>query len=126
MPLDPSQFDTGTTVGQVALLIAVVTSGVVALRPIIKDLRSNKGRKNYSVIANELAAARREIAFALKVQRQSSEWQMTARELIRTTRMDLIDAGVPMSDKISRLSDKLEEIEDRDTYSEHIIIKEEE
>lgn len=123
MTIDPSQIDTGTTIGQVALLIAVVTSGVVALRPVIKDLRSNKGRKNYAVIANELAAAKREVAFALQIQRQSSEWQMTARELIRATRMDLIDAGVPISDKIKRLSDKLEEIEDRDPYADHMTIE---
>ncbi len=124
MGIDISQINTDTTIGQVAFLFSVIVAGVVALRPVLKDLKSGRSGKKYLVIANELELVKRELSFALQIQRHNSEWQMTARELIRLTRLELADAGVPVDKRLKRLATRLEEIEDEDIYSKHIIPKE--
>lgn len=126
MGIDVSQIDTGTTLGQVTLFIVVVVGGIVTLRPVLKDLRKSKGQKNYAVLSSEMEAVKRELNFSIKIQRHNSEWQIVARELIRLMRLEMVDSGVDINSNIENLTRRLEEIEDRDIYSDHILIKEEE
>lgn len=126
MGIDPSQINTDTTIGQIMLFIMVVVAGIVSLRPVIRDLRKSKGQKNYKVVTNELDSVKRELNFAIQIQRHNSEWQIVARELIRVMRLEMVDSGVPIDDRVENLTRRLEEIEDRDIYSDHILIKEEE
>lgn len=123
--VDSAQIDTSSTLGQIGFFISVVVAAVVTLRPLIKDLRTTRSRKGYSVIANELESLKQEQGFSLQLQRHNAEWQLTAREAMRVYRMELAKAGVPEDPRITALAARLEEIEDRDIYSEHILIKEE-
>lgn len=126
MGIDISQINTETPIGQITLLIAVIVAGIVALRPVLKDLRKSRGQKNYAVMASEMEAVKRELSFSIQIQRHNSEWQIVARELIRIMRLERVDAGAEMDSRIENLARRLEEIEDRDIYSDHILIKEEE
>lgn len=126
MGVDISQINTETTVGQITLLIAIIVAGIVALRPVIKDLRKNKGQKKYAVMASEMESTKRELNFSIQIQRHNSEWQIVARELIRIMRLEMTDAGIPLDDRIQNLMRRLEEIEDRDIYSDHILVEEDE
>lgn len=126
MGIDVSQIDTGTTLGQVTLLILAIAGGIATLRPVLKDLQKSKGQKNYAVLSSEMEAVKRELNFSIKIQRHNSEWQIVARELIRLMRLEMVDSGVEISSNVENLTRRLEEIEDRDIYSDHILIKEEE
>lgn len=131
MGVDISQLNLDSPLGQIALLIIVVSTAIVTIKPVIADviagIKKGSGgkRKNYAVIANELEATKRELNFAIQIQRHESQWHIVAREIIRLARLDLSVMDESTREKIESLSKKLEEIEDRDIYSEHILIKEE-
>lgn len=126
MGVDVSQINTETTLGQITLLVAIIVAGIVALRPVLKDLRKSKGQKNYAVMASEMEATKRELNFSIQIQRHNSEWQIVARELIRIMTLEMIDAGISLDPKVENLMRRLEEIEDRDIYSDHILVEEQE
>lgn len=126
MGVDLSLINTETTIGQLALLIGVIISGIVALRPSFKDLRDRGEKRSYKVIANELVSVKKELGFSLQVQRHATEWQLVAREYIRLLRLELADAGVETNDRLKDLHQRLEGLDSKDIYSEHILIKEDE
>lgn len=126
MAIDTTQISTDTAVGQIAVLISVIVGAVVALRPVVKDIKEGRKKRSYAVLAGEIESLRRELSFSVQIQRHSSEWEIIARELIRVMRLELVESGIEPNQRVETLMKRIEELDDRDIYSEYIVIGEEE
>lgn len=113
MTVDPNLINTQTTIGQITLLILVSTTLLINLRPVLKNSGKKFKQRNISSMAQQLKAANSEISYSRELTKNLSEWQLTARELIRHLRNRLVEAGVESDDRSFKLLDLLEEIEQR-------------
>lgn len=119
MTLDPAQVDSGSSWGQATLLVIAVTALLTSVTPHLKGLFSRpKGdkRSNYKTLVSELESARRDNTFLLETNRNLGDWQLAGRELIRILRNDIIEAGLELSSRVISLSDRIEQIENKDPY----------
>ena len=118
MGVDPSQINTSTTAGQIALLLIALGAVITALTPLLKGLKglkspkARKAHRNHVALTEELGTAKRELDYTRRINRHISDWQLSGRELIRLLRLELVSNGIALTPKMSELIEMMNRIED--------------
>lgn len=111
MPFDVSQIDTGTTLGQVAIIIVVAGMIVTTFKDVLKGVPKGVKHRNYRNLASDLRETRIELSYQQGLNKSMREWELYAREALRQMQNHLIEAGVEADPRVSRLFELLEDNE---------------
>lgn len=111
MELDLSQIDSSTLLGQLAILIVVLSGLFTAIKPLVSGVPKSIKYRNYRSLANDLRETKFELDYQRGLNRSMREWELMARETLREMQNDLVSAGVPENPRIGRLLELLEDNE---------------
>lgn len=108
---DISQIDSGTTLGQVVIGLIALAMIVTTFKDVFKGVPKAVKHRNYRNLASELKETRLELNFQRGMNKSMREWELLAREVIRQMQNDLVEAGVEMDPRVTRLMELLEDNE---------------
>lgn len=111
MELDVGQIDSSTLLGQIAILLVVLSGLVTALKPLISGVPKSIKHRNYRSLASDLRETKFELDYQRGLNKSMREWELMAREALREMQNDLVSAGVPENQRINRLLELLEDNE---------------
>lgn len=111
MELDLSQIDSSTLLGQLAILIVVLSGLFTAMKPLVSGMPNSIRHRNYRSLANDLRETKFELDYQRGLSKSMREWELMARETLREMQNDLVSAGVPENPRIQRLLELLEDNE---------------
>lgn len=118
--IDLSSIDSGSAVGQLIILFAVIAAVLTQLKPSIKGVKNAiKNRSNRS-LQDENSAFRKELAYSRVTNRNLNDFQLAARELIRILTLEMVKSGVEIPERAKALKSALEEIEQRSVSEEDV------
>lgn len=111
--IDPNSIDQSTQIGQFTMLIAVLGILFSAAQPFLPKRRGgDKSRRE--ILAERLELEVRNATIVREVNKNLSDWQLTARNLIRVLKNDLVASGGSISPQAENLESRLEEIDERE------------
>ena len=106
-----------SVIGQVTLLLVALAIVSKTFRPLIQTPKDFKNSRSNKAMSEELKIAKKELEYSRTLRRDLTDWQLAARELIRTMKLEIIEAGGHVTGRMQQLSDMLDEIENRSLTS---------
>lgn len=115
--ISTENINTDSVIGQVTLLLVALAIVGKTFKPLIQTPKEFKNNRSNKAISEELKIAKKELEYSRTLRRDLTDWQLAARELIRTMKLELIEAGGQVTGRMQQLSDMLDEIENRSLTS---------
>lgn len=115
--ISTENINTDSVIGQVTLLLVALAIVGKTFKPLIKTPKEFKNNRSNKAISEELKIAKKELEYSRTLRRDLTDWQLAARELIRTMKLELVEAGGQVTGRMQQLSDMLDEIENRSLTS---------
>lgn len=106
-----------SVIGQVTLLLVALAIVGKTFKPLIQTPKDFKNSRSNKAMSEELKIAKKELEYSRTLRRDLTDWQLAARELIRTMKLEIIEAGGHVTRRMQQLSDMLDEIENRSLTS---------
>lgn len=113
MTFDPSQMNTNSLPGQIALIIFALASLAGTVKPLLSGANPKNMKKARMIkgIKQDLEIAHKEILHRTEESRILHEWQLVARQLIYIMRNSMASSGVEITEHMEKLMDALEQYE---------------
>ena len=115
--ISTENINTDSVIGQITLLLVSLAIVGKTFRPLIKSPKELKNSRSNKAMSEELKIAKKELEYSRTLRRDLTDWQLAARELIRTMKLEIIEAGGDITGRMEQLSDMLDEIENRSLTS---------
>ena len=112
--VDINQIDQTTSLGQITMLLAVVGVLASAVAPFIPKRGPKSYRARIEIINERLEIESKNGQIVRKINRDLSDWQLIARQLIRILRNEIINSGGTVPDTVEQLEGQLDEIDNRE------------
>lgn len=112
--VDINQIDQTTSLGQITMLLAVVGVLASAVAPFIPKRGPKSYRARIEIINERLEIESKNSRIVRSINKDLSDWQLIARQLIRVLRNEIINLGGTVSDTAEQLEDQLDEIDNRE------------
>lgn len=106
-----------SVIGQVTFLLVALAIVGKTFKPLIQTPKDFKNSRSNKAMSEELKIAKKELEYSRTLRRDLTDWQLAARELIRTMKLEIIEAGGHVTGRMQQLSDMLDEIENRSLTS---------
>ena len=106
-----------SVIGQVTLLLVALAIVGKTFAPLIQTPKEFKNNRSNKAMSEELKISKKELEYSRTLRRDLTDWQLAARELIRTMNLEIIEAGGQVTGRMQQLSDMLDEIENRSLTS---------
>lgn len=115
--INAENINTDSVIGQATLLLVALAIVGKTLAPLIQTPKEFKKNRSNKAMSEELKISKKELEYSRTLRRDLTDWQLAARELIRTMKLELIEAGGQVTGRMQQLSDMLDEIENRSLTS---------
>lgn len=116
--INPSEIDQTSLIGQITMLLLAVGVILSALRAYLPKSRGAEGKSRVEILKDKVKASEEDSAFTRKVNNNLSEWQLTAREVIRVLKNHLVDNGIEIPERVKAMEDHLRAIDEREIFDE--------
>lgn len=116
--IDPSAIDQTTLIGQITMLLLAAGVILSALRAYLPKNRGSEGKSRVEILRDKVRASEEDSSFTRKVNNNLSEWQLTAREVIRVLKNHLVDNGIEIPKRVKAMEDHLRAIDEREIFDE--------
>lgn len=111
--ISTESINTDSVIGQVTLLLVSLAIVGKTFKPLIQTPKEFKNNRSNKAMFEELKIAKKELEYSRTLRRDLTDWQLAARELIRTMKLEIAEAGGQVTGRMQQLSDMLDEIENR-------------
>lgn len=115
--INAENINTDSVIGQATLLLVALAIVGKTFAPLIQTPKEFKKNRSNKAMSEELKISKKELEYSRTLRRDLTDWQLAARELIRTMKLELIEAGGQVTGRMQQLSDMLDEIENRSLTS---------
>ncbi len=116
--INPSAIDQTSLIGQITMLLLAVGVILSALRAYLPKNRGAEGKSRMEILKDKVKSSEEDSSFTRKVNNNLSEWQLTAREVIRVLKNHLVDNGVEIPERVKAMEDHLRTIDEREVFDE--------
>ena len=116
--IDPNTIDQTSLIGQITMLLLAVGVILSALRAYLPKNRGAEGKSRMEILKDKVRSSEEDSAFTRKVNNNLSEWQLTAREVIRVLKNHLVDNGIEIPERVKAMEDHLRVIDEREVFNE--------
>lgn len=106
-----------SVIGQVTLLLVALAIVGKTFKPLIQNPKEIRNSRSNKAMSEELKIAKKELEYSRTLRRDLTDWQLAARELIRTMKLEIVEVGGQVTGRMQQLSDMLDEIENRSLTS---------
>lgn len=115
--INTEDINPNSVIGQVTLLLIALSIVGKTFTPLIKNPKGYRRNRSNKAMSEELKIAKKELEYSRTLRRDLTDWQLAARELIRTMRLEIVEAGGTVTGRMEQLSDMLKSIENRSLTS---------
>lgn len=116
--IDPSAIDQTSLIGQITMLLLAVGVILSALRAYLPKNRGAEGKSRVEILKDKVKSSEEDSAFTRRVNNNLSEWQLTAREVMRVLKNHLVDNGIEIPERVKAMEDHLRAIDEREIFDE--------
>lgn len=116
--IDPGTIDQGSLLGQITMLLAVIGVVLTAIKQYLPKGKAGDGKSRVDILKDKIKAAEQDSAFTRRVNNNLSEWQLTAREVIRVLKNTLVENGHPVPERVTAMEEHMRKIDERETFDD--------
>lgn len=116
--IDPSAINQTSIIGQITMLLLAIGVILSTLKAYLPKNRGTEGKSRVEILKDKVKSSEEDSAFTRKVNNNLSEWQLTAREVIRVLKNHLVDNGIEIPERVKAMEDHLRAIDEREVFNE--------
>lgn len=116
--IDPGTIDQGSLLGQITMLLAVIGVVFTAIKQYLPKGKAGDGKSRVDILKDKIKSAEQDSAFTRRVNNNLSEWQLTAREVIRVLKNTLVENGHPVPERVKAMEEHMRKIDERETFDD--------
>ena len=116
--IDPSAINQNSLIGQITMLLLAIGVILSTLKAYLPKNRGAEGKSRVEILKDKVKSSEEDSAFTRKVNNNLSEWQLTAREVIRVLKNHLVDNGIEIPERVKAMEDHLRAIDEREIFDE--------
>lgn len=116
--VDTGAIDQSSLLGQITMLIAVVGVVITAIKQFLPKGDGSEGKSRTEMLKDKVRASEEDSAFTRKVNSNLSEWQLTAREVIRVLKNTLVDGGLDVPERVKAMEGHMRKIDERQIFDD--------
>ena len=116
--IDPSAINQTSIIGQITMLLLAIGVILSTLKAYLPKNRGAEGKSRVEILKDKVKSSEEDSAFTRKVNNNLSEWQLTAREVIRVLKNHLVDNGIEIPERVKAMEDHLRAIDEREVFDE--------
>lgn len=116
--IDPSAINQTSIIGQITMLLLAIGVILSTLKAYLPKNRGAEGKSRVEILKDKVKSSEEDSAFTRKVNNNLSEWQLTAREVIRVLKNHLVENGIEIPERVRAMEDHLRAIDEREVFDE--------
>lgn len=116
--IDPSAINQTSIIGQITMLLLAIGVILSTLKAYLPKNRGAEGKSRVEILKDKVKSSEEDSSFTRKVNNNLSEWQLTAREVIRVLKNHLVDNGIEIPERVKAMEDHLRAIDEREVFDE--------
>lgn len=116
--IDPGAIDQTSLIGQITMLLLAIGVILSTLKAYLPKNRGAEGKSRVEILKDKVKSSEEDSAFTRKVNNNLSEWQLTAREVIRVLKNHLVENGIEIPERVKAMEDHLRAIDEREVFDE--------
>lgn len=116
--IDPGTIDQGSLIGQITMLLAVVGVVLTAIKQYLPKGGASEGKSRVEILKDKIKSSEQDSAFTRRVNNNLSEWQLTAREVIRVLKNSLVENGAEIPERVKAMEDHMRKIDEREVFDD--------
>ena len=116
--IDPGAIDQTSLIGQITMLLLAIGVILSTLKAYLPKNRGAEGKSRVEILKDKVKSSEEDSAFTRKVNNNLSEWQLTAREVIRVLKNHLVENGIEIPERVKAMEEHLRAIDEREVFDE--------
>lgn len=116
--IDPGAINQTSLIGQITMLLLAIGVILSTLKAYLPKNRGAEGKSRVEILKDKVKSSEEDSAFTRKVNNNLSEWQLTAREVIRVLKNHLVENGIEIPERVKAMEDHLRAIDEREVFDE--------
>ena len=116
--IDPGAIDQTSLIGQITMLLLAIGVILSTLKAYLPKNRGAEGKSRVEILKDKVKSSEEDSAFTRKINNNLSEWQLTAREVIRVLKNHLVENGIEIPERVKAMEDHLRAIDEREVFDE--------
>lgn len=116
--IDPGAINQTSLIGQITMLLLAIGVILSTLKAYLPKNRGAEGKSRVEILKDKVKSSEEDSAFTRKVNNNLSEWQLTAREVIRVLKNHLVENGIEIPERVKAMEERLRAIDEREVFDE--------
>ena len=116
--IDPGAIDQTSLIGQITMLLLAIGVILSTLKAYLPKNRGAEGKSRVEILKDKVKSSEEDSAFTRKINNNLSEWQLTAREVIRVLKNHLVENGIEIPERVKAMEEHLRAIDEREVFDE--------
>ena len=116
--IDPGAIDQTSLIGQITMLLLAIGVILSTLKAYLPKNRGAEGKSRVEILKDKVKSSEEDSALTRKINNNLSEWQLTAREVIRVLKNHLVENGIEIPERVKAMEDHLRAIDEREVFDE--------
>lgn len=116
--IDPGAINQNSLIGQITMLLLAIGVILSTLKAYLPKNRGAEGKSRVEILKDKVKSSEEDSAFTRKVNNNLSEWQLTAREVIRVLKNHLVENGIEIPERVKAMEEHLRAIDEREVFDE--------
>lgn len=116
--IDPGAIDQTSLIGQITMLLLAIGVILSTLKAYLPKNRGAEGKSRVEILKDKVKSSEEDSALTRKINNNLSEWQLTAREVIRVLKNHLVENGIEIPERVKAMEEHLRAIDEREVFDE--------
>ena len=116
--IDPGAIDQTSLIGQITMLLLAIGVILSTIKAYLPKNRGAEGKSRVEILKDKVKSSEEDSALTRKINNNLSEWQLTAREVIRVLKNHLVENGIEIPERVKAMEEHLRAIDEREVFDE--------